>query len=80
MGFAGLNPSFCNKEGFNGDGAVVSYLNDKGDNDDTYGNSIGGVRAVQHLGICPRSHESHVRTDPIHAAASVVLHPNQGSP
>ena len=56
------------------------YLDDKGDNDEPYGNSIGGVRAVQHVRIRPHSHESHVRTDPIHAAASVVLHPNQRSP
>jgi len=68
------------KEGFNGDGAVVSYLNDKGDNDDTYGDSISGVRAVQHVRIRPHSHESHVGTDPIRAAPSVVLHPNPGSP
>jgi hypothetical protein len=68
------------KEGFNGDGAVVSYLNSIGDNDGTHGNSISGVRAVQHLRICPDSHGSHARTDPIHPAPSVVSHPNQGSP
>jgi len=56
------------------------YLDDKGDNDEPYGNSISGVRAIQHVRICPHSHGSHVRTDPIHAAASVVLHPNQRSP
>jgi hypothetical protein len=68
------------KEDFNGGGTVVSYLNGKGDNDEPYGNSISGVRAIQHVRICPHSHESHVRTDPIDAAPSVVLHPNRGSP
>jgi len=55
-------------------------LDDKGDNDEPYGNSISGVRAIQHVRICPHSHGSHVRTDPIDAAPSVVSHPNQGSP
>jgi hypothetical protein len=67
------------KKGFNGDGAVVSYLNDKGDNHGPYGNYFCSVRAVQRVGICPHSHEPRASTDPIHAAASVVLHQNQGS-
>ncbi len=68
------------KEDFNGGGTVVSYLNDKGDNDEPYGNSISGVRAIQRVRICPHSHESHVRTDPIFAVPSVVSHPKSGSP
>src|SRR5260370_26092854 len=35
------------EEGFNGDGAVVSYLDDKGDNDEPYSNSISSVRVIQ---------------------------------
>jgi hypothetical protein len=41
------------KQGFNGDGAVVSYLENKGDNHETYDNSIGlCVRALQHGRAC----------------------------
>jgi hypothetical protein len=68
------------KKGFNGDGAVASYLNDKGDNHGPHGNNICNVRAVQRVGICPHSHEPRASTDPIHAAALVVLHPNRWSP
>src|ERR1700743_3652926 len=41
--------------GFIGNGAVVSYLNDKGDNDETYyGNGTSlYVRALRQLRICP---------------------------
>jgi hypothetical protein len=41
------------KQGFNGDGAVVSYLGNKGDNHETYDNSISlCVRALQHGRAC----------------------------
>jgi len=41
------------KEDFSGDGPVVSYLNDKGDNHETYDNSISlCVRALQHGRTC----------------------------
>jgi hypothetical protein len=41
------------KQGFNGDGAVVSYLENKGDNHETYDNSISlCVRALQHGRAC----------------------------
>jgi hypothetical protein len=41
------------KQGFNGDGAVVSYLKNKGDNHETYDNSISlCVRALQHGRAC----------------------------
>src|SRR5450631_3478438 len=39
---------------FIGDGAVVSYLNNKGDNNETYGDGTSlYVRALRHLRICP---------------------------
>jgi ABC-type phosphate/phosphonate transport system substrate-binding protein len=41
------------KQGLNGDGAVVSYLENKGDNHETYDNSISlCVRALQHGRAC----------------------------
>jgi hypothetical protein len=41
------------KQGFNGDGAVVSYLENKGDNHETCDNSISlCVRALQHGRAC----------------------------
>jgi hypothetical protein len=41
------------KQGFNGDRAVVSYLENKGDNHETYDNSISlCVRALQHGRAC----------------------------
>ena len=41
------------KEDFSGDGPVVSYLNDKGDNHETYDNSISlCVRALQYVRAC----------------------------
>src|SRR6202165_2391404 len=50
--------SIALKEDFNGDGAVVSYLNNKGDNHETRDNSISlCVRALQHVraGASPRT-------------------------
>jgi hypothetical protein len=59
--------SQLNKE-FIGDGAVVSYLNNKGDNDETYGNgTCVCVRALQHLRICPHSSSQVERQDPYRA-------------
>jgi hypothetical protein len=44
------------KRGFNGGWAVVSYLENKGDNDETYNNSISLCgRALQHGRTCPHS-------------------------
>jgi hypothetical protein len=56
--------SAANK-GFIGDGAIVSYLVNKGDNHETYGNGTSvGVRALQHLRICPHSSSQVERQDP----------------
>ena len=54
-------------KGFIGDGAVVSYLNNKGDDHETYGNGTSlCVRALQHLRICPHSSSQVERQDPYH--------------
>jgi diaminopimelate epimerase len=55
--------SAANK-GFIGDGAVVSYLNNKGDNHETCGNGTRlGVCALQHLRICPHRSSQAERQD-----------------
>ena len=55
------------KKGFNGDGAVVAYLNNKGDNHETYGNGTSlCVRALQHLRICPHRSSQVERQDSYH--------------
>src|ERR1700674_2352450 len=52
---------------FIGDGAVVSYVNNKGDNHETYGNGTSRcVGALQHLRICPHSSSRVERQDPSH--------------
>jgi hypothetical protein len=54
-------------KGFIGDGAVVSYLNNKGDNHETYGNGTSlCVRALQHLRICPHASSQVERQDSSH--------------
>jgi hypothetical protein len=51
-----LSATSAGDKGFIGDGAVVSYLNNKGDIHETYGNGTSlGVRVLQHLRICPHS-------------------------
>jgi hypothetical protein len=53
---------------FVGDGAVVSYLNNKGDNHETYGDGIGHcVRALQHLRVRLHSSSRVERQDPSNA-------------
>jgi hypothetical protein len=52
---ASWSHSQANKD-FIGDSAVVSYLGEKGDNDEIYGNGTSlCVRVPQHLRICPHS-------------------------
>jgi hypothetical protein len=55
-------------KGFIGDGAVVSYLHNEGDNHhETYGNGTSlCVRALQHLRICPHRSSQVERQDPSH--------------
>jgi hypothetical protein len=76
------------KEGFNGDGAVVSYLNNIQTTKETTMKfaAIALASAFALSSTCALAntvrHESHVRTYPMYrdAAPSVVLHPNYGNP
>src|ERR1700694_1561479 len=57
------------KQGFNGDGAVVSYLENKGDNHETYDNSISlCIRALQHGRTCKDGSSRAERQDPSYVA------------
>jgi hypothetical protein len=57
------------KQGFNGNGAVVSYLENKGDNHETYDNSISlCVRALQHGRTCKHGSSRAERQDPSYVA------------
>jgi hypothetical protein len=76
------------KEGFNGDGTVVSYLNNIQTTTETTMKLtaialaaafvLSGTSAFAHT----VRHESHVRTYPMYrdAEPSAVLHPNYGNP
>jgi hypothetical protein len=63
----GVSAAIALEKGFNGDGAVVSYLNGKGDSHETYGNSISFcVRALQRRRTCPHSSSRVARQDLSH--------------
>ena len=71
---------------FIGVGAVVPYLNNKGDNHETYGNGTRLASAFVLSSTCAFAHtvrhESNVRTHPKYRAVapSVVSHPKYGNP
>src|SRR5258708_23481026 len=57
----------ADNKGFIGDDVVVSYLDNKGDNYETYGHGTSHcVRALQHLRICPHSSSPVERHGPSH--------------
>jgi hypothetical protein len=55
----GFASSTVLKQGFNGDGAVVSYLKNKGDDHETYDPGTGlCVRALKYVRICVHKSKS----------------------
>ena len=55
----GFASSTMLKQGFNGDGAVVSYLKNKGDDHETYDPSTGlCVRALKYVRTCAHKSKS----------------------
>jgi hypothetical protein len=47
------------KQGFNSEGAVVSYLENKGDDHETYDSGTGlGIRALNYVRTCARKSKS----------------------
>jgi hypothetical protein len=55
----GFASSTVLKQGFNGDGAVVSYLKNKGDDHETYDPSTGlCVRALKYVRTCAHKSKS----------------------
>jgi hypothetical protein len=76
------------KEGFNGDGSVVSYLHNVRITKETIMKltALALASAFALSGTCAFAntvrHEHHVRTYPMYrnAEPSVVLHPNYGNP
>jgi hypothetical protein len=73
------------EKGFNGDGAVVSYLEKRKETTMKLA-TIALASALAFASTAalaqPVRHESHVRTTPIYrdAAPAVTLHPNDGNP